>query len=90
MLGKISIPCKMRIQVLSNPVVYPPLALVRGAVKVYIVDVQYFQVLPFLYSNFFDHKSHIKKITLLVPEGFNIRIGICTLFLKGEEMGVGW
>lgn len=30
----------------------------------YIVDVQYFQIL-FLYSSF-DHKSHIRKITLSV------------------------
>lgn len=66
MLGKISILCKMQITgIKAILVVYPPLALVRGAVKVYIVDVQYFQV-PFLYSSFFEHKSHIKMIALCV------------------------
>lgn len=54
----------------------------------YIVDAQCFQVLPF-YSNLCDRKSPPQN-TLIVPEGFNIRIGICTLFLKREEMGVGW
>lgn len=34
--------------------------------------------------------SHPPENTLIVLEGFNIRIGICTLFLKREEMGVGW
>lgn len=59
----------------ANLVVYPPLTLVRGAVKMYIVDVQYFQV-PFLYSSFFGHKSHIKKITL----------SICVLILEHWHM----
>lgn len=65
----------------------PPASL-RGAADMYIGDAQYFQVLPF-YSNFCDPKSPPQN-TLIVLEGFNIRIGICTLFLKREEMGVGW
>lgn len=51
----------------------------------YIVDVQYFQV-PFLYSSFFDHKSHIKKITFSVFECFNIRkLAYVLYFWKGKD-----
>lgn len=63
-------------------------ALGGGAADMYIVDAQCFRVLPF-YSNLCDPKSPPQN-TLIVLEGFNIRIGICTLFLKREEMGVGW
>lgn len=53
----------------------------------YIVDVQYFQVLPFLYSSFFDHKSHIKKklplvyLGVLIIENWHMYL----IFEKGRD-----
>lgn len=64
-LVQLECPVNCRLQVLKQSIGIPTLALVRRAVKMYIVDVQYFQVLPFLYSSFFDHKSHKKRLPLV-------------------------
>lgn len=85
---KLVFPVKCWLQALKQSSGLPAPALVRGAADMYLVDAQYFQVLPF-YNNYCDHML-TPQIYLIVLEGFHIGIGICTLFLKREEMGVGW